>query len=273
MRWRNRPRCEFLFVPKMLTLVRAKSARRTQSRPRRCALPQRSSRAARSGADRATCCADGRHELVSSVAPALDALRVGVAAAVGFPEVLVRRCSYILVRPPRARGLKVRDGGPLTLRLCCVRSPPDAILLPPRVACMCFLADSVQPGRCRTTSTDVPELSELVYYHGRVRQGASRPTSARSGGSATPLPNTALERAGQPAGEQLWVGWRVRGGSEPALARPSGSAGGTCARARLAEPVRGIGRPPMSDLGFCYVSTAFCSWRHVRVSAVCRERA
>ena len=113
---------------------------------------------------------------------------------------------------------------------------------------VCFLADSVQPGRCRTTSTDVPELSELVYYHGRVRQGASRPTSARSGGSATPLPNTALERAGQPAGEQLWVGWRVRGGSEPALARPSGSAGGTCARARLAEPVRGIGRPPTSDL-------------------------
>ena len=184
---------------------------------------------------------------MSSVAPALDALRVGVAAAVGFPEVLVRRCSYILVRPPRARGLKVRDGGPLTLRLCCVRSPPDAILLPPRVACMCFLADSVQPGRCRTTSTDVPELSELVYYHGRVRQGASRPTSARSGGSATPLPNTALEmRAGHAAGGRAAVG-RVEGsGGKRAGAGPPVWLGWGHMRARAARGAR-PGHRPSSD--------------------------
>ena len=197
-----------------------------------------------------------------------------MAAAVGFPEVLVRRCSYILVRPPRARGLKVRDGGPLTLRLCCVRSPPDAILLPPRVACMCAFSQTqsslADAERRRRTCPSCRSSSIIMVEYGKERRDQHRRAPAAR---RLRCPTRRWRGRGSRRESSCGSGGGFGGGSEPALARPSGSAEGTCARARLAEPVRGIGRPPMSDLGFCYVSTAFCSWRHVRVSAVCRERA
>jgi hypothetical protein len=61
--------------------------------------------------------------------------------------------------------------------------------------------------------------------------------------------------AARPMAGQLWVEQRVSGGDELAHARPSGRAGGACTRARRAEPIRGIGRPPASDVGFSYICT------------------
>ena len=81
----------------------------------------------------------------------------------------------------------------------------------------------------------------------------------------------AWTRAARPAEERLWVGLRVRGGGEPAHARPSGRAGGTHALAQAAQAAGDHAPRPTAAMGFLHVLLRFAVGSHVCVSVVCRE--
>ena len=142
------------------------------------------------------------------------------------------------------------------LRAACEHQSPRAHsqLTPRRVP---SLVSAVHSRRCRTTSRDESELSELVYHRVRVRRGASAMAARHRECWAHSVP---ARRAGEAAAAtvgRLWVGWRVRRGGEPAQARPLGCAGGMCKRARGAEAVGGIAWAALSDVSFARVSQCF----------------
>ena len=128
-----------------------------------------------------------------------------------------------------------------------------AIVLPRKQNRHC----AVHPKRCRTTSRDEPELSELVYDHVRVGLGASAFAARHWECWAHSVPARLAGEAAAAAVGRLWVGWRVRRGGEPAQARPLGCAGGMCKRARDAEAVEGRMRVAISDVGFRSVLQRF----------------
>ena len=142
------------------------------------------------------------------------------------------------------------------LRDACEQPSPRANsqLTPRRVP---SLGAAVHSRRCRTTSRDESELSELVYHRVRVRRGASAMAARHRECWAHSVP---ARRAGEAAAATvgwLWVGWRARRGGELAQARPSGCAGGMCKRARGAEAVGGVAWAVLSDVSFARVSQCF----------------
>ena len=126
----------------------------------------------------------------------------------------------------------------------------------PHVVCA-SLVPAVQPRRCRTTSRDASELSELIYYHDRVGPDASAMAARHWECWAHPVPARRAGEAAAAAAGRLWVGWRSRRGGEPAHARPSGWAGGVRKRARGAEAVGGHAWVTLSDVGFVRVLQRF----------------
>ena len=116
---------------------------------------------------------------------------------------------------------------------------------------------AVHPRRCRTTSRDEPELSELVYYRVRVGRGASAMAARHWERWAHLVPARRAGEAAVAAAGRLWVGQRSRRGGEPAQARPSGCAGGMGKRAGDAEAVGGCAWAAWSDVGFARVLQRF----------------
>ncbi len=105
---------------------------------------------------------------------------------------------------------------------------------------MCACASSattVHSERCKTSSSAKPESSEPLYYQGRVRPSASRPSGRRCAGCAHSVPKALAQRLPQPAEELLWVGGTSWVGGEPVQVRPPGWAGAACKRPRAAEAV------------------------------------
>ena len=139
----------------------------------------------------------------------------------------------------------------------------------PHVVCA-SLVPAVQPRRCRTTSRDASELSELIYYHDRVGPDASAMAARHWECWAHPVPARRAGEAVAAAAGRLWGGWRSRRGGEPAHARSLGCAGGMCKRARGAEAIGGRAWPALSDVGFCTRFAVFWCFSHVRASAVAK---